>query len=97
MVRLAGIEPTTFGFGGQCSIQLSYNRTCVGRILSNPHKRVKTDLLQMSIFALEVKVLDVEGIVLNKLATRFNFFTHEQAERFIGSKCIVNLNLEHMT
>jgi hypothetical protein len=32
MVREAGIEPTTYGFGGRHSIQLSYSRTTIDNV-----------------------------------------------------------------
>lgn len=38
LVRPAGIEPTTPGFGNLYSIQLSYERTCVGHIIGKKHR-----------------------------------------------------------
>jgi hypothetical protein len=39
MVRVAGVEPTTCGFGGRHSIQLSYTRRLFTVNLSTPQNR----------------------------------------------------------
>ena len=36
MVRLVGVEPTTYRLGGDRSIQVSYNRIRTNRIIANP-------------------------------------------------------------
>ena len=42
MVRPAGFEPTTLGFGGRYSIQLSYGRTTKTQYPISPKKQSKT-------------------------------------------------------
>ncbi len=41
MVRLTGFEPTTFGSGGQHSIQLSYSRASSLLIINHPAWNIK--------------------------------------------------------
>ncbi len=42
MVRPAGFEPTTLGFGGRYSIQLSYGRITKTQYPISPKKQSKT-------------------------------------------------------
>jgi hypothetical protein len=44
--------------------------------------------------ALDVEVLDVEGVVFNELAAIFNVFTHQCGEDFIGFDSVLELDAE---
>ncbi len=60
LVRAAGFEPATFGFGGQHSIQLSYARTALDGIAMGPKPVNEEEDASLGTLCLDFLVSTVE-------------------------------------